>query len=68
MNAGQSDDSNESFLVDMWDTKVTCDRDEVSFVPNRPANTTKFVIHQSSSLGMQPQIQPKGSAMKTPFR
>lgn len=56
--------SNEPFLDDLF--KSTCDREEVSFLPT--ANISKFVIHQSSSLGLQPQIQPKGSAMKTPFR
>lgn len=65
--SGQSDDSNEGFLDGIWNTKVTCDKEEVSCVVNR-ASTSKFVIHQSSSLGIQPQIQPKGSAMKTPFR
>lgn len=61
---GEADSSNESFLNDLW--KSSCDREEVSFIP-RP-NVSKFSIHQSSSLGTQPQIQPKGSAMKTPFR
>lgn len=56
----------EGFLTDLWKSKVVCDTEEGAC--STRGNLSKFVIYQSSSLGMQPQIQAKGSAMKTPFR
>lgn len=62
----QADESGDSFLHDLWKSKVSCNVDESLFIP-RP-NVSKFAIHEATNLGIQPQIQPKGSAMKTPFR
>lgn len=62
----QADESGDSFLDDLWKSNVSCNIDEVLFIP-RP-QVSKFTIHEASNLGIQPQIQPKGSAMKTPFR
>lgn len=59
-------DGSNSFLDDLWKASVSGNTEEEIFIPK--TNVSKFVIHEASNLGIQPQIQPKGSAMKTPFR
>lgn len=55
-----SDGSGEEFLKDLWKTSVYD-----FFTPNRDAEEMPPVPRRTSR--MQPLVEPKGNAMKTPF-